>query len=84
MFFPRFLIGMFATSTVVAIWIYLATGSFWKSLAWTLLILIIFQVGYFLLSFALFYKFWTKRTEEKPNTAEPTRRDGGVSSEGGR
>ncbi|RUZ92608.1 hypothetical protein EN932_29490 [Mesorhizobium sp. M7A.F.Ca.US.002.01.1.1] len=84
MFFPRFLIGMFATSTVAAIWILLATGSFWKSLAWTLLILIIFQVGYLVFSFALFYQFGTKRTEEKPNTAELTRRDGGVSSEGGR
>ncbi|ESZ26511.1 hypothetical protein X732_32890 [Mesorhizobium sp. L2C066B000] len=42
------MIGMFATSTVVATWIYLATDSFWKSLPWTLLIFIIFQVAYFL------------------------------------
>ncbi|MHB9363795.1 MULTISPECIES: hypothetical protein [unclassified Mesorhizobium] len=82
MFFPRLLIGMFATSTVVATWIYLATDSFWKSLAWTLLIFIIFQVAYFLFSFALFDKLWLKRTEEIPNPAEPTCRDGGVSSEG--
>ncbi|ESX82545.1 hypothetical protein X755_33050 [Mesorhizobium sp. LNJC405B00] len=73
---------MFAMSTVVATWIYLATDSFWKSLAWTLLIFIIFQVAYFLFSFAHFDKFWMKRTEEKPNPAEPTCRDGGVSSEG--
>ncbi|WP_245274557.1 hypothetical protein [Mesorhizobium sp. L2C066B000] len=33
-------------------------------------------------TFALFGKLWLKRTEEIPNPAEPTCRDGGVSSEG--
>ena len=84
MFLPKFLVGMFATSAVVAIWTYLATGSFWKALAWTFLALIILQVGYVLLAFGLFYLRPTKGTEEKPEPPLPIRRDGGVSSQGGR
>lgn len=83
MFFPQFLVGMFTTSAVVAIWTYLATGSFWRALAWTFLTLIILQVGYLLFAFVLFYRSATKRTEEKPEPVQPIRRDTGV-SQGGR
>ncbi|ESX54677.1 hypothetical protein X760_27845 [Mesorhizobium sp. LSHC422A00] len=79
MFFPQFLVGMFTTSAVVAIWTYLATGSFWRALAWTFLTLIILQVGYLLLEFVLFYRSTTERIEEKPEAdragVSPTRSD---------
>jgi hypothetical protein len=83
MFFPQFLVGMFTTSAGVAIWTYLATGSFWKALAWTALTLIVLQLGYFLLAFGLFYQRSTKSTDAKPDPVSPVkplRRDDGVSS----
>ena len=83
-FFPQFLVGMFTTSAVVAIWTYLATGSFWRAMAWTFLALIILQVGYLLLAYGLFYLRPTKGIEEKPEPPQPIRRDGGVSSPGSR
>ena len=79
MLFPKFLVGMFTTSAVVAIWTYLATGSFWRALAWTFLTLIILQVGYLLLAFGLFYLRPTKGIEEEPEPPQPIRRNGGVS-----
>ncbi|QKC95862.1 hypothetical protein [Mesorhizobium sp. NZP2298] len=36
MYFGQFLVGMSATSIIVAAWTYIATGSFWQALAWTL------------------------------------------------
>jgi heme/copper-type cytochrome/quinol oxidase subunit 4 len=83
MLLPRFLVGMFTTSTVVAIWTYIATGSVWKALAWTVLTLTILQVGYFLLAFWLFYQRSTKSTDAMPAPVipvKPLRRDDGVSS----
>ncbi|PBB66209.1 hypothetical protein CK228_24075 [Mesorhizobium sp. WSM4312] len=81
MYFPQFLVGMFATSAVVAIWAGIETGSVGKALAWTVLTLMMLQVGYFLLAFGLFYKRSTKSTDTKPDTAhQPIRRDGSVSS----
>ncbi|MEO5758731.1 MAG: exopolysaccharide production repressor protein [Mesorhizobium sp.] len=47
MYFPRFLIGMFTTSGLVAIWAYTATGSVWKALVWTIIAAVVLQVGYF-------------------------------------
>lgn len=85
MYFPQFLVGMFTTSFIVAIWTYIATGSSWKALAWTILTLIILQVGYFLLAFGLFYKRSTKVTDAKQEPVspiKPLRRDGDVSSPG--
>lgn len=76
-FFPQILVGMFITSAVVAIWSYLETGSFWRALAWTLLALIILQVGYLLLAFGLFYRRPTKGIEEEPEPPQPIRRNGG-------
>ncbi|QND68401.1 hypothetical protein HB777_33560 [Mesorhizobium loti] len=83
MHLPRFLVGMFTTSAVVAIWTYIAAGSVWKALVWTALTLIILQVGYFLLAFGLFYQRSTESTDAKPEPASPVkplRRDDGVSS----
>ncbi|MFK0688834.1 hypothetical protein ACFX5Q_11585 [Mesorhizobium sp. IMUNJ 23033] len=77
---------MFTTTAVVAIWTYMATGSFWKALAWTALTLIVLQVGYLVLAFGLFYQRSTKSTDaeaEPVSPAKPLRRDDGVSSPGG-
>ncbi|MER8433912.1 hypothetical protein [Mesorhizobium caraganae] len=46
MYFPQFLVGMFATSFVVAIWADMATGSVWKALGWAVLAMVILQLGY--------------------------------------
>lgn len=46
MYFPQFLVGMFATSFVVAIWAEMATGSVWKALGWAVLAMVILQLGY--------------------------------------
>jgi len=49
MYFGQFLVGMSATSVIVAVWTYMATGSFWEALAWTIAVLVVLQVGYFVL-----------------------------------
>ncbi|MFD2053786.1 exopolysaccharide production repressor protein [Mesorhizobium calcicola] len=62
MYFPQFLVGMFTTSGIVAVWAYMATGSIWKALAWTIIAAIVLQVGYFVLVVRLIYQ---RRTDEK-------------------
>ncbi|QND64594.1 hypothetical protein HB777_12195 [Mesorhizobium loti] len=84
MYFPQFLVGMFATSFIVAICAGIETGSVWKALAWIVVTLIILQVGYFLLALGLFYRRSTKSPAAKPEPVSRVRRDGGVSSRGGR
>ncbi|TIP23761.1 MAG: hypothetical protein E5X67_31865 [Mesorhizobium sp.] len=54
--FPQFLVGMTATSLVVALSTSLATGSIWKALGWTVLTSIVLQVGYFLSVVRLIYR----------------------------
>ncbi|RWK35119.1 exopolysaccharide production repressor protein [Mesorhizobium sp.] len=54
--FPQFLVGMTATSLVVALSTFLATGSIWKALGWTVLTSIVLQVGYFLSVVRLIYR----------------------------
>jgi exopolysaccharide production repressor protein len=77
MYFPQFLIGMSATSAVVAIWTYMATGSLWNALAWTILTLIVLQVGYFVLVVRLIYKRAAQCTEAgSASPVPPLRRDG--------
>ncbi|AZO28429.1 MULTISPECIES: exopolysaccharide production repressor protein [unclassified Mesorhizobium] len=49
MYFPRYLVGMFATTIVVGTWIYVESGSFWTAIIWSAITLIILQVGYFTL-----------------------------------
>ncbi|WP_214475244.1 exopolysaccharide production repressor protein [Mesorhizobium sp. dw_380] len=56
MYFGQFLVGMSATSAVVAVWTYLATGSFWAAFAWTVVSLLVLQVGYFVLVVRLIYR----------------------------
>ncbi|MDG4881249.1 hypothetical protein [Mesorhizobium sp. WSM4884] len=63
MYFPQFLMGMFATSSIVAIWAELETGSIWKALGWAILALIILQIGYFGLVVRLIYKRGTEGTK---------------------
>ncbi|WP_192253808.1 hypothetical protein [Mesorhizobium silamurunense] len=56
MYFPQFLVGMFATSFITAIWAELETGSVWKALGWAILTMIILQIGYVGLVVRLIYK----------------------------
>ncbi|MGX5848919.1 hypothetical protein ACWGTO_17755 [Mesorhizobium sp. PL10] len=56
MYFPQFLVGMFATSFIVAIWAEMATGSIWKALGWTVLAMVILQLGYLGLVVRLIYR----------------------------
>ncbi len=63
MYFPQFLVGMFATSFIVAIWADIQTGSVWKALGWTILAMVILQVGYVGLVVRLIYKRGSKGTE---------------------
>ena len=56
MYFPQFLVGMFATSFIVAIWADIATGSVWKALGWAVLAMVILQLGYIGLVVRLIYK----------------------------
>ncbi|AZO67335.1 MAG: hypothetical protein E5Y88_26495 [Mesorhizobium sp.] len=54
--FPQFLVGMTTASLVVALSTFLATGSIWKALGWTVLTLIVLQVGYFVFVVRLIYR----------------------------
>ncbi|TIL26425.1 MAG: hypothetical protein E5Y32_17950 [Mesorhizobium sp.] len=54
--FPQFLVGMIAAAFVVALSTFLATGSIWKALGWTVLTLIVLQLGYFLSVVRLIYR----------------------------
>ena len=56
MYFPQFLVGMFATSFIVAIWADMATGSVWKALGWAFLAMVILQFGYLGLVVRLVYR----------------------------
>ena len=56
MYFPQFLVGMFATSFIVAIWADMATGSVWKALGWAVLAMAILQLGYIGLVVRLIYR----------------------------
>ncbi|RRI03428.1 hypothetical protein EH240_09620 [Mesorhizobium tamadayense] len=63
MYFPQFLVGMFATSFITAIWAELETGSVWKALGWAVLAMIILQVGYVGLVVRLIYRGGSQATE---------------------
>lgn len=78
MYFGQFLVGMSATTIVVAVWTYLATGSFWKALAWTVATLVIVQAGYFVLVMRLIYRRarQAEATEDHVNPVPPLHRDG--------
>ncbi|WP_136616705.1 MULTISPECIES: exopolysaccharide production repressor protein [Mesorhizobium] len=55
MYFPQFLVGMLATSVVVAAWAYLDTGSIGKGVVCGVIAAVLLQVGYFALVFRLVY-----------------------------
>ncbi|PBB66328.1 hypothetical protein CK228_22510 [Mesorhizobium sp. WSM4312] len=77
MYFGQFLVGMSATTTFVAVWAYMATGSFWKALGWTIAVLVVLQVGYFALVMRLIYSRARKAVSEgEVDGVPPLHRDG--------
>jgi exopolysaccharide production repressor protein len=63
MYFPQFLMGMFATSFIGAIKTEIETGSVWRALVWAIFAMIILQVGYIGLVVRLIYKRASTGTE---------------------
>ncbi|MEI9421324.1 hypothetical protein O7A70_09100 [Mesorhizobium sp. Cs1299R1N1] len=78
MYFGPFLVGMSATTILVAVWTYIATGSFWEALAWTVVVLVVLQVGYFVLVLGLIYRRAQDTTmgQDAVNPVPPLHRDG--------
>lgn len=77
MYLGQFLIGMSATTVIVAVWTYMATGSFWKALGWTIAVLIVLQAGYFVLVMRLIYSRARKAASRgKIDTVPPLHGDG--------
>jgi exopolysaccharide production repressor protein len=78
MYFGQFLVGMSATAIVVAVWTYIATGSFWETLAWTIVTLLVLQVGYFVLVVRLIHRSVQEKAtgQDSVNSVPPLRRDG--------
>ncbi|RWE32549.1 MAG: hypothetical protein EOS78_24075 [Mesorhizobium sp.] len=78
MYFGPFLVGMSATTTLVAVWTYMATGSFWEALAWTVMVLVVLQVGYFVLVLGLIYRRAQDAvtSQDGVNQVPPLHRDG--------
>ncbi|BAB49282.1 hypothetical protein HKB47_13320 [Mesorhizobium japonicum] len=78
MYLGQFLVGMSATTIIVAVWTYMATGSFWKALGWTIAVLVVLQVGYFALVIRLIYSRARKAADQgEANAVRPLHRDGG-------
>ena len=71
MYLPQFLAGMFFTSGIVALWTYTATGSVWSALSWTIVDLVVLQVGYFAFVIRLAYK--RPRVDAQASSASPSR-----------
>ncbi|MFD2054658.1 exopolysaccharide production repressor protein [Mesorhizobium calcicola] len=69
---------MSATTIVVAVWTYIATGSFWQALAWTIVTLLVLQVGYFLLVARLIYRSAQRAAtdQDSVDAVPPLHRDG--------
>ncbi|TPJ73473.1 hypothetical protein FJ434_29375 [Mesorhizobium sp. B2-5-13] len=78
MYFGPFLVGMSATTILVAVWTYIATGSFWEALAGTAVVLVVLQVGYFVLVLGLIYRRAqdTAMGQDAVNPVPPLHRDG--------
>ncbi|MBZ9906018.1 MULTISPECIES: hypothetical protein [unclassified Mesorhizobium] len=78
MYFGSFLVGMSATTIVVAVWTYIATGSFWVALGWTVVVLVVLQVGYFVLVVGLIYRRAqdVAMSPDAVNPVPPLHRDG--------
>jgi len=76
MYFPQFLVGMFATSFVVAIWTGIATGSGWMALGWAALTLVVLQVGYIVVIVYLIYNRASQAASASANPSPPLHEDG--------
>ena len=77
MYFGQFLVGMSATAVIVAVWTYMATGSFWEAFAWTIVTLLVVQVGYFVLVMRLIYRRARKAADQgEVDAVPPLHRDG--------
>lgn len=63
MYLPQFLVGMFVTATIVAVWTYAATGSVWTALGWAIIDLVVLQVAYFVFVIRLVSKGATADAE---------------------
>ncbi|MBZ9850842.1 hypothetical protein LB565_22900 [Mesorhizobium sp. CA14] len=66
---PKFLVGMFTTSFIVAIWAYNETGFVWAMLGWAILAMIILQVGYIGLVVSLTYRRASNGADASPASA---------------
>ncbi|RWK03294.1 hypothetical protein [Mesorhizobium sp.] len=75
MHFPQVLTGMFTTAAIVWTWVYLASGSFWKAVAWAIVTLIVVQLGYFVMVVRLVYKLERKDAFGIPKKNEKSRSD---------
>ena len=68
---------MSATTVIVAVWTYMATGSFWEALAWTIAALVVLQVGYFVLVVRLIFKRAREAaSRDEVDAVPPLHRDG--------
>ncbi|MGX5846940.1 hypothetical protein ACWGTO_07660 [Mesorhizobium sp. PL10] len=78
MYFPQFVVGMLATSVVVAVWAYLDTGSMGKGVIWGVIAAFVLQAGYFALVFGLVYGRRDTKQEAKgtiPDAAKQVERE---------
>jgi len=82
MYFPQFLVGATAALAVIFGWIYSVTGSFWVSLAWTVISAVVLQVGYFACLLVMIFRRVDEATDadravqKKPDGASPAKHDG--------
>ena len=82
MYLAQFLVGMFLTSVAVGLWAYAATGSIWTAVGWTIIDLVLLQVGYFAFVIRHVYKRTTADDAANPAPAshvQPFHRDGTLS-----
>jgi exopolysaccharide production repressor protein len=78
MYFGQFLVGMSATAVIVAVWTYMATSSFWEAFAWTIVTLLVVQVGYFVLVVMLIFRraHHAATSQDPVDAVPPLHRDG--------
>ncbi|KAA3447790.1 hypothetical protein C7I87_24665 [Mesorhizobium sp. SARCC-RB16n] len=78
MYFGPFLVGMSATTILIAVWTYVATGSFWEALVWMAVTLVILQAGYFAFVVRLIYRRTqdAAASQDSVNSLPPLHRDG--------
>lgn len=72
MYFPQFLVGMSVTTIIVAIWAYIETGSVWVTFGWTILAIVILQVGYVGLVVRLIFRRAPEASDARAKSADPT------------